>query len=172
MLQAWLYFGLLQELFGVQLTVSGFLSRNSQGLTLDSTKLPLYIDLRRTRLRMHRSVLGEDRDDLEGLVDFVEEHCYHLETEIDDPRMRISPCPEILLSIHILTQTLRASASLPAETSSPGYAADLALLLPLRTLCTPQKGWCTPSFNHLCEKFDHSTLYYLVCLRRRRISNH
>lgn len=131
---------------------------------MDSTKSPLYMKDRRTSLGSN--------DDFEDLIDFVEKCCHHLETEINDPRMKTSPCPQILLSIHVLTQTLRANRPLRKAASAPGFAADWPSLLPLRSLCTPDRDCCTPSFNYLCEKFDHCALYYLACLCRTRISDH
>ena len=117
------------------------------------------------------TIARNEKDRILADVNFAEARCYHFEGDMgglqDGKRMETWPCPEILLAVHILAQSIRSWISEHGfKSNPPGNGVTLCSVLPLINHCCRNASWCRHSFFNLTARYSYVTLYFLACLRR------
>lgn len=83
---------------------------------------------------------------------------------------------EVLLSIRVLTQTLRLLC--PFISRRRAYRKDVQdgfvrpSLIPLYDKMTPERGWCPHQRDHYCETLSIVSLHYLCSIKRKAVIEH
>jgi hypothetical protein len=180
LVQAWLFFGLLQETFstcGVEVLPDNFVRQEHDGTSVISTTcLPAYIEkLRACSLWTIQS----GQRVIERIL-----HCFRTGSHFIQHENTISgvggkyltSVDSLILSIQILGETLEhalkmiwttagLTKSLPAQ-----KIWSMKSVVPNRTGMDVRRGvWCTSEKNMLSGLFDTTTLYYASILYRPKI---
>jgi len=176
LLQSWLYFGVLSNVFGDEFTYDTFVRQEGQSLVLDSTAPTHLIERKRqthasrlTSLGRYRSVQERKKQGIFSILVRADAQVEDIELHLHDKR-NLASLPEILLSIRVLTQTL---SSLCSEyfyrEAFRKQCSDGVLrpsLWPLHRYIIPSRGWCPQRRLYFCEALNPTTLYYFASLRR------